>query len=149
MVASIFFYFSIVDDCSRCTWVYLLKNKSQTQLTLEKFCTMIETQFSKKQKCIRTNNGTEFIMSNFFTQRGILHQLSCVEIPQPNVVVERKHQHILNVARALKFQSNLSLHFWGHCILTAVYLINKTPSSILSHKTPFEVLFGHVPSYSH
>lgn len=127
----------------------MLKHKSQTQLTLEQFCTMIETQFSKKEKCIRTDNGTKFIMSNFFTRRGILHQLSSFEIPQPNAVVKRKHQHILNVARALKFQSNLSLHFLGHCILTAVYLINKTPSSILSHKTPFEVLFDHVPSYSH
>ena len=143
------YFLTIVDDCSRCTWVYLLKHKSQTQSILEQFCTMIETQFLKKVKTIRTDNGTKFIMSDFFVKKGILHQLSCVETSQQNVIVERKHQHILNVVKALMFQSNMPLHFWGHCILTSIYLINRTPSSCLAHKTPFEVLFGHTPNYGH
>ena len=99
------FFFIIVDDCSRCTWVYPLKHKSQTASYLDQFCIMVETQFARKVKCIRLDNGTEFFLKDFFTKRGILHQLSCVETPQQNDVVERKHQHILNVARALKFQS--------------------------------------------
>ena len=41
-----------------------------TQSTLEQFCTMIETQFSKKIKTIRTDNGTEFIMSDFFAKKA-------------------------------------------------------------------------------
>ena len=70
---------TIVDDCSRFSWVYLLKQKSQTQLILEQFCTMVETQFSKKIRAIRSKNGT---MKDFFAKKGILHQLSCVETPQ-------------------------------------------------------------------
>lgn len=110
---------------------------------------MVETQFSRKVKTMKIDNGTEFIERDFFAQRGILCQLSCVETPQQNVVVERKHQYILNVVRALKFQSHLPLQFWGHCVLAVVYLNNKVPTSVLSHKTPFEILFGRVHSYSH
>ena len=64
------FFLTIVDDCSRCTWVYPLKHKSQTQFYLEQFCTMVETQFARKVKCIRTDNGTEFIMKSFFCTKG-------------------------------------------------------------------------------
>lgn len=63
-------------------------------------------------------------------------------------MVERKHQHILNVARAIMFQSQLPLQFWGDSVLTAVFLINRTPSQVLQNKTPHEVLTGKMPDYS-
>ncbi|XP_075473408.1 uncharacterized protein LOC142504424 [Primulina tabacum] len=37
----------------------------------------------------------------------------------------------------------------GDCVLTSVYLINRTPSPLLNNKTPFEVIFGKTPSYEH
>ena len=61
----------------------------------------------------------------------------------------RKHRHILQVARALKIQAQLLNQFWGECALTAVHIINRLPSPILSFKTPFERLYSKPPSYSH
>ena len=110
---------------------------------------MVSTQFNCKVKTIRSDNGSEFYLKDFFQSNGILHQLTCVDTPQQNVVVERKYQHVLNVARALGFQSQLPLCFWGDCILTVVYLINRLPSKSLGKKSPYELLFKSAPSYNH
>ena len=86
-------------------------------------------------------------MVDYFDAHGIIFQTTCVGTPQQNARVERKHRHILNVSRALMFQANLPVSFWGECVLSAVYLINRTPSRLLHHKTPYEILFGVLPDF--
>ena len=66
-----------------------------------------------------------------------------------NGVVERKHKHLLQVARALMFLSHLPKRFWGESLLIATYIINRLPTRILGWKTPYEVLKGKPSDYSH
>jgi len=143
------FFLTIVDDYTKFTWVHLMKHKSQTRSILHQFFHMISTQFQHKIKCLRSDNGAEFQMHEFFASQGTIHQLSCVETPQQNSVVERKHQHLLNVARSLRFQAHLPLDFWGDCVLTATHLITRIPTPNLSNKSPHELLFSTPPLYSH
>nr|GEU36732.1 integrase, catalytic core [Tanacetum cinerariifolium] len=72
-----------------------------------------------------------------------------VYTPQQTAIVEKKHRHLLDTSRALKFHSSLPNKFYGDCVLTSTYLINKMPMKILDWKTPFEMLHGVYPSYDH
>lgn len=108
--------------------------------------------FATKVKIFKTDNGSEFFRHAFQTlvsSLGILHQSTCVYTPQQNGVAERMHRTILNMARALRFQASVPLKFWGDCVLTSVYLLNKLPTRSLHYKTPFEILYSTPPSMSH
>ena len=95
---------------------------------------MIETQ-TKKILMIRSDNGSEFIQTaylDFFASKGILHQKSIVKNPQQNVVVERKHRHLLDTARAIRFHTGLPQNFWSECVLSTTHIINRLAMSNLS-----------------
>ena len=55
----------------------------------------------------------------------------------------------MKTVRTLRFQSNLSISFWGDCAQCAVHIINRMPLDVLKGKTPYEILFGKKPDYSH
>ncbi|XP_022040080.1 uncharacterized protein LOC110942612 [Helianthus annuus] len=50
-----------IDDFSRTIWCYLLSNKTEVFENLYNFYELILTQFEKKIKLIRSDNGTEFV----------------------------------------------------------------------------------------
>ena len=54
---------------------------------------------------------------------------------------------MLNVARPLFFQSKVPIQFWGECLNTATFLINRLPSPVLKFRTPYELLFGKSAYY--
>ncbi|XP_026397593.1 uncharacterized protein LOC113292991 [Papaver somniferum] len=142
------YFLTIVDDFSRGVWIYLLRNKTEVESMFLNFIALIKRQFGKEIKCVRSDNGTKFnSLREYFKSNGIIFETSCVGTPQQNGRVERKHQHIMNVARALRFQANLPIKFWGECALTAAYLINRTPTPLLGNKTPYEIMFGKLPQY--
>ena len=116
-------------------------------MNIQNFINYVETQFDTKVKSVHSDNGPEFFLKDFYASKGILHQRNCVETPQQNGIVERKHQHILNIARALMFQSHIPSNFWSYAINHAVYLINRVPSPIVNNKTPFELLYNKVPDF--
>jgi hypothetical protein len=85
------YFLTIVNECSHSTWIYLMTSKADTRPLLISFFTMIETQFKTKIKVLRSDNGLEFLMSDFFNSKSVIHQTSCVKTSQQNSVIERKH----------------------------------------------------------
>lgn len=52
------------------------------------------------------------------------------------------------MARSLLFQSHVPLPYWGDCVLSAVHLINRLPSPVLSNKSPFQIFTNKLPDYT-
>lgn len=85
-------------------------------------------------------------VNTFLKDFGISHQSTSVYTPQQNGLVERKHKHLINCAIARKFHVSLLIVFWGDCLLTTTYLINRTPTTTLQNQSHYQVLFYCLPS---
>lgn len=88
----------------------MIKHKSDYVSVIKDFVAYALRRFSSKVKVLRTDNGlelTEGLALKFYRESEIELQTSCRDTPQQNGVVERKHRHLLETARALSFQSNL------------------------------------------
>ncbi|GMI79954.1 hypothetical protein HRI_001664700 [Hibiscus trionum] len=139
-----------IDDHSRLTWTYLLKEKSEVSQVFEQFYSMVETQFETKIQIFKSDNGGEFFtksLGEFFIDKGIVHISSCVDTPQQNGIAERKNRHLLEVTRALMLSNNVPHYLWGEALLTSTYLINRMPSKVLNFQTPRDVFLSFFPSF--
>ncbi|CAO2841169.1 unnamed protein product [Amaranthus hypochondriacus] len=150
--ASQFSYFVLfIDDCTRMSWVYFLKHKSEVFDVFVKFHTMIRTQFQKQIRILRSDNGKEYVnhkMDKFMSHHGLIHQTTCPNTPQQNGIAERKNRTLLNIARAIMIESSVPTSFWPEAIATANYVTNRLPTKSLSHKTPLETLTLYTDSLS-
>ncbi|XP_019223790.1 PREDICTED: uncharacterized protein LOC109205534 [Nicotiana attenuata] len=104
----------LCDICPKASmgaWTFLLTTMSNAFTVLKNFLTMVERQFVVKVQKLRTDNAFELGKGSqqaaFLSSKGIIHQTTCVSTPQQNGIVERKHRHLLEIARALLFQSQI------------------------------------------
>ena len=81
------YFLTIVDDCSRFTWIFLLKNKSEAPTVIMRFFAMVKTQFAASIKCLRSDHAKELALTDFLASQGTLNQFSCVKRPQQNFVI--------------------------------------------------------------
>ncbi|GFZ14618.1 hypothetical protein Acr_24g0008080 [Actinidia rufa] len=137
------YYVTFIDDYTRCTWVYLMRNKSEVFSHFTHFLQMIKTQYNTVVRNIRSDNGREYITNEFraeLNKCGILQQLTCPYTPEQNGVAERKNRYIMSVVRCLLRSMGVPKYFWHMAVLTATYLINWTSSRVLQGKAPLHIL---------
>lgn len=71
------YFLTIVDDCTRVTWIYFLRNKSDVSTIFPSFLTHVKTQYNSVIKCIRSDNAPELAFPHLVKTHGIVHQFSC------------------------------------------------------------------------
>jgi len=110
---------------------------------IEFFFNEIKNQYSTSIRVLHTDNVLEYVkkdVSSFCSKNEIIHQTSCSHTSQQNGVAERKHRHILVVTRTLMIHMSVPKYLWFDDVLSACYLINRMPSSILNKK--FSILLS-------
>lgn len=85
------YFLTLVDNCTRVTWIYMLKNKGKVSVIFPLFLKHISTQYNSKVKAIRSDNAPELAFTDLIKELGMFHYFSCAYTPQQNSVVERKH----------------------------------------------------------
>ena len=78
---------------------------------------MVKIQFDCYVKIMFSDNGLEFsCMKDYFDHNGIIFQTLCVDTPQQNERVERKHQYF-KCCSCIDVICDLPVSFWGECVL--------------------------------
>ena len=145
------YFVLFIDDYSRYTWIFMMKNRHELPQIYINFAKMIKTQFSKTIKVFRRDNAMEYRDSkllSFLGEQGTLSEFSCPYTSQQNGRAERKHRHILDSVRAMLISASCPERVWGEACLTAVHIINRLPSSVLGNVSPFERLYHTTPDYN-
>nr|CAN67123.1 hypothetical protein VITISV_040164 [Vitis vinifera] len=134
------YFATFIDDYSRCTWLFLMKNRAELFSIFQKFYAEIQTQFNISIRVLRSDNANEYFsapFTSFISQHGIIHQSSS----------ERKNRHLVETTRTLLLHSNVPFRFWEDAVLTTCYLINRMPSFVLHDQIPHSLLFPDQPLY--
>lgn len=106
------YYVVFIDEFSRYTWLYPLRQKSDLLQTFNQFKTLVENQLTKKIKIIQSDMGGEYIsLTKILETSGIHARFSCPFTSAQNRRAERKHQPITETGLTLLAESKVHLKY--------------------------------------
>ena len=88
---------------------------------------MVETETDLKIKCLRSDNGGEYIdggFSEYCATQRIRMEKTIPGTLQQNGVAERMNRTLNERARSTRLHAGLPKTFWANAVSTATYLVN-------------------------
>ena len=147
------YFITFIDDYSKWTTVYMMRDKSESFDCFKRFHRQAETRFSKKLrridfkhftndqrllKTLRSDNGGEYLSNGFkryLEEHGVHHQLTVAYTPQQNGVAERMNRTLIDLVRSMLHHKGIDKQFWAEALSTAVYVRNRVTSHVLPPDT--------------
>jgi len=128
------YFLLIVDDNTRYMWIELLTTKDEAFKCFKRVMALAETEQGGRLRAFRSDRGGEFNSIEFkeyCDEHGVKHYTTTPYTPQQNGVVERRNRTVVEMARCLLKSKGVPGEFWGEAVTTAVYLLNRAPTSSL------------------
>ena len=140
--------------CSTTKWleIRLLTSKAGALKAFRDVKSLVENQSGDSIKIVRSDWGREFEnheFTEYLATNGIAHEHSAPYSHEQNGQSERLNRTILDKARCLLFQAQMSKEYWSEAVLVAAYLYNYTPHSAIDYSTPYQARFDEKPNIGH
>ena len=108
------YFILYIDDFTRMTWVFFMKQKYEVFTIFKKFKSFVEKQSGDYIKILRSNRGKENNsreFDKFCEDEGVERQFTIGYTLQQNRVSERKNQTVMEMAKSMLHEKGLSKPF--------------------------------------
>ena len=116
-----------VDYYSRMMTIMFMKESSNDFQMFKWYLERVEKEIGKWMKCLRSDRGGEFTSNEFemfCNNRRIIRHTSSPRTPPQNGIFERRNMSIMDYARTLVMEKNVSLKYWREVVSIDVYTLN-------------------------
>lgn len=143
------YYLLCKDEASGFRQVAFVEAKADIMSEVAKI--IMDSERATKNSVVRicTDNGSEFVnhkLGGFLKSKAINHIVSAPYTPQQNGFIERDIRTVTSAARTMLNSAALPAMLWAEATATAVFVLNRIPSSRQPDSTPYELWFGEKPS---
>lgn len=138
------YYMSMIDLATDYTEVWCLRHKNEAAKAIMQYVAKQENLLGNLIKVFRTDRGTEYCtneLTEFFANKGIVHQLTCPESPQQNGVAERLNRTLHDAIRAQLMSYSLCDSLWSEALHHTVYTLNRLPRDNCE-SSPIDTFYG-------
>ena len=133
-------------DIHRCSFLLTRVMCLQPSIHSSREFTMSLKQPSRKwEVTMEVNTRIDDLCDEF----GIRHQFSAKYTPQSNGLIERKNRTLIDMARSMLSEYNVSHSFWAKAINMTCYYSNWLYCPPMMEKTPYELLNGRKPNIAY
>ncbi|GFX37423.1 retrovirus-related Pol polyprotein from transposon TNT 1-94 [Trichonephila clavipes] len=116
-------------EVSKCLQIFLNEAKNAEH--------MVKEMLSDGEGAV-INSTMKSILEKF----GISSRMSMPDTPQQNGAAERENRTIVESARSIIYATNLPLKLWEEALNTSVYVLNRTGTTSVKDKSPYELWFS-------
>ena len=143
---------TFIDDYTHYSVTQVLTNRSEAAEKFQSYAKFATAKFNTKISTVRCDNAREIVMGQFKSfcdEEGITLQISEPYLHEHNGTAERWNRLLMERTRALLYEAKMPVDMWTFAVYAATYLLNRSPTTTINWKTPFEMWNGKKPTLKH